>query len=74
MISQHKAPFISEVAFNTESFEKRLASVNDRTTFDILIDPITTDPISTIEIIIPEEFKYPSVSNHDMCEMIYRIT
>ncbi len=48
MISYHKTPYVSQVAFNTESFEERLASINDQTTFDILIDPITSDPIKTI--------------------------
>ncbi len=51
-----------------------MAAVNEPTTFDILIDPITTNPVSLIEIIIPEEFKYPNVLNHDMCELIYRRT
>lgn len=32
-ISRHKTPLISKVEFNTESFEERLASVNDQTTF-----------------------------------------
>ncbi len=71
-ISQHKTPLISEVDFNTESYEERFAAVDDRTTFDILIDPITTDPISIIEIILPEEFKYPNVLNHDMCQLVYQ--
>jgi hypothetical protein len=71
-ISQHKTPYVSQVAFNTESFEERLASINEPTTFDILIDPYTTDPIDYIELVIPEEFKYPDVLNHDMCQLIYR--
>ncbi len=30
--------------------------------------------MSYIEIVVPEEFKYPNILNHDMCEMIYRRT
>lgn len=44
-----------------------MASINEQTTFDILIDPLTTDHVKYIELIIPEEFKYPNVLNHDMC-------
>lgn len=74
LISQHKTPLISDVAFNTESFEERLASVNDQTTFDILIDPITSSPVDYIELVIPQEFKYPNILMHDMCQLIYRRT
>ena len=77
-ISQHKTPLISQVAFNTESFEERLASINDPTTFDILIDPYSditnnaTNKVDFIEVIIPEEFMYPNVLMHDMCQLIFR--
>ena len=73
-ISQHQTPLISQVAFNTESFEERLASINDPTTFDILIDPFSglNDKVDFIEIIIPQDFKYPNVLYHDMCQLIYR--
>lgn len=39
-----------------------------------MIDPLTTDPVDYIELIIPEEFKYPNILNHDMCQLIYRRT
>jgi hypothetical protein len=39
--------------------------------FDILIDPITTQPIKTIEIIVPTEFTYPNVTSFDGCELVY---
>lgn len=48
------------MAFNTESFEERLASINDPTTFDILIDPSAdltnnvSNKVDFIEVIIPE--------------------
>jgi hypothetical protein len=60
LISEHKTPYVSQVAFNTESFEERLASINDPTTFDILIDPYAdmtnnaSNKVDFIEVIIPE--------------------
>jgi hypothetical protein len=60
LISKHKTPYVSQVAFNTESFEERLASINDPTTFDILIDPSAdltnnvSNKVDFIEVIIPE--------------------
>jgi hypothetical protein len=51
-----------------------MANVNDVVSFDMLLDPTTTQPISLIEIMLPQMFKYPAVSNLTACQLISRST
>ena len=47
-ISEHRVPILGDANFNTESYTERLANINEQTTFELLIDPTTTDPIKKI--------------------------
>ena len=53
VISEHRVPIIGKADFNTESFAERLANVNEQTTFELLIDPKTTETVKRIELVIP---------------------
>ena len=73
-ISEHRVPIVGDINFNTESFIERRANINEKTNFELLIDPKTTEPIKRIEMIIPEEFGYPPVGVHDSCQLITTLT
>ena len=52
-ISEHRVPIIGNAHFNTESYTERLANINEQTNFELLIDPITEETITRMEVILP---------------------
>jgi hypothetical protein len=73
-ISQHQVPIISEITFNQKSFAYRVARVNNKEVFYLLLRPTigNTQTISEMVFKIPDEFDYPGVFSHDNCFMLGR--
>lgn len=49
-ISELKVPQIGDIDLVKESYSLRLADINEKLQFDLLLDPTTDQPIKTIEI------------------------
>lgn len=74
-ISQHQVPIISDINFNQKSFSYRVARVNNKEVFYLLLKPTESTANQTIgEMVfeIPVEFDYPGIFEHDNCFMIGR--
>jgi hypothetical protein len=74
-ISQHQVPIISDITFNQKSFAHRVARVNNKEVFYLLLKPTESSAQQTIgEMVfeIPVEFDYPGLYSHDNCFMIGR--
>ena len=74
-ISQHQVPIISDITFNQQSFAHRVARVNNKEVFYLLLKPTPSTANQTIgEMVfeIPVEFDYPGIFDHDNCFMIGR--
>jgi hypothetical protein len=41
MISEHKVPPIGDIGFAAEGYNERFADINEKLTFDMLLDPTT---------------------------------
>ena len=73
-ISQHLVPIISDITFDQKSFAYRVAKVNSKEVFYLLLNPTVniTQPIGQIIFTIPEQFGYPGVFSLDDCYMLGR--
>lgn len=73
-ISQHQVPIISDITFNEESFAYRVAKVNSKEVFYMLLKPTVGADVVISKMIfqIPVEFDYPGVFDHDNCFMLGR--
>ena len=52
-ISQHQVPIISDITFNDESFAYRVARVNNKEVFYLLLKPTVSDEIAEMVFSIP---------------------
>ena len=74
-ISQHQVPIISDITFNQDSFAHRVARVNNKEVFYLLLKPTQATAGQTIGELVfetPVEFDYPGIFSHDNCFMIGR--
>ena len=74
-ISQHQVPIISDITFNQDSFAHRVARVNNKEVFYLLLKPTPATAGQTIGELVfetPVEFDYPGIFEHDNCFMIGR--
>ena len=71
-ISQHQVPIISDITFDEDSFAYRVARVNNKEVFYMLLKPRQNVEIAQMVFSIPIEFEYPGVFEHDNCFMIGR--
>ena len=74
-ISQHQVPIISDITFNQDSFAHRVARVNNKEVFYLLLKPTPATAGQTIGELVfetPVEFDYPGIFSHDNCFMIGR--